>query len=176
MIPMTTSESDNARLMREAFASLQRHDLDACTALMTPDFVINIAGMPAARRGIPAWRRHARTMLTAFPDVRLSLHDVVAAGDRVAVRMTLSGTHQGEFMGIRATGRRVEYESSEIYRIEGGLIAEEWICSDMMTLLSQLGEVSTTKLAAMYFSGYRFWCGAALGGLAGLAIAGRRRG
>jgi predicted ester cyclase len=55
-----------------------------------------------------------------------------------AVRVRFRGTHSGEFLGFGATGRTVEYVSHEFYRISGGLIAEEWICSDMATLLRQL--------------------------------------
>jgi hypothetical protein len=56
-------------------------------------------------------------------------------------------------MGIRPTGRRIEYDSTEVYRIQDGRIAEESIRSDTMTLLNQLGGVSTTRLTAMYLSG-----------------------
>lgn len=58
--------------------------------------------------------------------------------DKVAVRLRFRGTHSGEFMGIPATGSSIEYVSHEFYRIADGLIAEEWICSDMATLLRQL--------------------------------------
>jgi len=61
-----------------------------------------------------------------------------AARDKVAVRVRFRGTHTGEFLGFAATGRTVEYVSHEFYRIAGGLIAEEWICSDTATLLRQL--------------------------------------
>ncbi|HEV8222907.1 MAG TPA: ester cyclase [Streptosporangiaceae bacterium] len=63
---------------------------------------------------------------------------VEAAGDRVAVRLRFRGTHSGEFLGIPPTGRTIEYVSHEFYRIAGGLIAEEWICSDLATLLRQI--------------------------------------
>ena len=56
----------------------------------------------------------------------------------MAVRLQFRGTHSGEFLGIPATGRSITYVSHEFYRIAGGLIAEEWICSDMATLLGQL--------------------------------------
>ncbi|MFI6761048.1 ester cyclase [Micromonospora sp. NPDC050417] len=58
---------------------------------------------------------------------------------RVAIRMTRRGTHRGEFQGIPATGRVVAYQSHEFYRIAGGLVAEEWIRSDMATLYQQIG-------------------------------------
>ena len=90
----------------------------------------------------------------------------MTAGDRVAVRLRVTGTHKGEFLGIRPTGKQIDYQSSEIYRFRDGLIAEEWICSDTLTLLTQIGGVSSTRLAAMYFSGHRFW----LGAVAGLAV------
>jgi predicted ester cyclase len=57
---------------------------------------------------------------------------------KVAVRLRFRGTHSGEFLGFHPTGRTIEYVSHEFYRIADGLIVEEWICSDMATLLSQL--------------------------------------
>ena len=53
--------------------------------------------------------------------------------------MRLTGTHTGEFLGIQPTRKKVEYESNELYRIVDGTIAEEWICSDMLTLMAQIG-------------------------------------
>jgi steroid delta-isomerase-like uncharacterized protein len=77
-------------------------------------------------------------MRRAFPDLRAHIEDIVAAQDKVAVRLRFRGTHSGEFLGFPATGRSVEYVSHEFYRIADGLIAEEWICSDMAALFRQL--------------------------------------
>jgi SnoaL-like polyketide cyclase/MerR family regulatory protein len=76
--------------------------------------------------------------------VQANIEDIVAAQDKVAVRVRFRGTHRGEFLGIPATGRTIEYVSHEFYRIAGGLIAEEWICSDMATLLGQITGPSGT--------------------------------
>jgi predicted ester cyclase len=62
----------------------------------------------------------------------------VAADDRVALRLRFCGTHSGDFLGIPATGRPVEYVSHEFYRVADGLIAEEWICSDTATLFRHI--------------------------------------
>jgi predicted ester cyclase len=62
----------------------------------------------------------------------------VAAEDRVAVRVTFRGTHTGEFQGMPATGRTIHYVSHEFYRVQDGLIVEEWICSDTASLFRQL--------------------------------------
>jgi hypothetical protein len=74
--------------------------------------------------------------------------DVVAAGDQVALRLILRGTHQGDFLGLPATGRTIEYVSYEFYRITDGLFAEEWICSDTATLQAQLTAGSDRAPAA----------------------------
>jgi len=76
-------------------------------------------------------------MKHAFPDLEVHVDDIVAAGDTVALRLTLSGTHQGESQGIPATGRKIRYISHKFYRVAGGMIAEEWICSDMASLFHQ---------------------------------------
>jgi len=83
-------------------------------------------------------RHYFDLMKHAFPDLQAHIEDIFAAQDKVAVRLRLRGTHSGEFLGFGPTGRTVEYVSHEFYRIAGGLIAEEWICSDTATLLRQL--------------------------------------
>jgi len=88
--------------------------------------------------GADVWRQGVDVIKRGFPDLHARIDDVVAAGDRVAVRLTLRGTHQGEYLGIPATGHAVEYVSHGFYRIVGGMIAEEWICSDLATLHGQL--------------------------------------
>jgi steroid delta-isomerase-like uncharacterized protein len=170
-MPFPTPQT-NIELIRTAFAALGRKDADSVVALLPPDFRINIAGMPYQKRGTDTWRKHAEILFSAFPDLQVKIEDIFAAGDKVAVRLRISGTHAGEFLGVQPTGKKVEYESTEIYRIDDGKIAEEWICSDMLTLMAQIGGqgYSLGKLAAMWLAGYRVWfalgLGVALGTLA----------
>jgi len=86
-------------------------------ALMRSDFLINIAGMPYQKRGTHAWRKHAAILFAAFPDLQVKIEDIFGAEDKVSARLRISGTHAGEFLGIQPTGKRVEYESTEVYRI-----------------------------------------------------------
>lgn len=86
-----------------------------------------------------ALRDHIDLFEAAFPLYELIAEDMIAEGDRVAVRATVRGTHQGEFSGIPATGRRVEIPVFLIYRLEDGLIVEHWIQADVLGLLQQLG-------------------------------------
>lgn len=138
MTSQSTPPAMNAELVRAGLRALNAHNVDECLALIAPDFIINLAELPEPMRGQQAWRRNFETMKHAFPDFQAHIEDIVAAGDKVAIRLRIRGTHSGEFLGIPATGRAVDYVSHEFYRVADGLIAEEWICSDMATLLRQL--------------------------------------
>jgi steroid delta-isomerase-like uncharacterized protein len=133
--PSTTA--DNIALVRSAFDALNEGDIDTGLAHLSPDFVINLAGVPTMR-GREVWRQGVDVIKRGFPDLHAHIEDIVAADDRVALRLTFRGTHRGEFLGIPATGRNVEYVSHEFYRIVDGVFAEEWICSDMASLHGQL--------------------------------------
>ena len=76
---------------------------------------------------------------TAFPDLNMAIEDMVAEGDRVVVRVTMSGTHQGEFMGIPATGKRISVPTIDIMRFDGEKVAEHWGVTDTMAMMQQLG-------------------------------------
>jgi steroid delta-isomerase-like uncharacterized protein len=137
---MTTQRSAidaNIALVRSTLDAFNEGDFDTCLARLSPDFVMNLAGL-SPMRGPDVWRQGVDVIKRGFPDLRAHIDDIVAAGDQVALRLTFRGTHQGEFLGIPATGRTIEYVSHEFYRIAGGRIAEEWICSDMATLHGQL--------------------------------------
>ena len=127
----------NIALVREGFDAFNQGDIDAAVAHVSPDLVMNMAGLPQ-RHGLDVWRQGFDVIKRGFPDLRAHIDDVVASGDQVALRLTFRGTHQGEFLGIPATGRTIEYVSHEFYRIADGQIAEEWICSDLATLQAQL--------------------------------------
>jgi steroid delta-isomerase-like uncharacterized protein len=131
------SPQANAALVRESFEAFNAGDTETLFAAMAPDFAMHLAEFPAPL-GRDAWREGFELMRRAFPDLEARVEDVVAADDKVAVRITLRGTHRGEFQGIPATGREVHYVSHEIYRVANGLFAEEWVCSDTASLFRQL--------------------------------------
>jgi steroid delta-isomerase-like uncharacterized protein len=138
MTSQSASPAANAELVRAAARAFNAGNTDECLALIAPDFIINLAELPEPMHGREAWRQNFEMMKHAFPDVQAHIEDIVAAEDKVAVRLRIRGTHSGEFLGIPATGRAIDYVSHEFYRVADGLLAEEWICSDMATLLSQL--------------------------------------
>jgi ketosteroid isomerase-like protein len=79
-----------------------------------------------------------QTLTGAFPDLRTDIEDLIAERDRVVARLSLRGTHQGEFRGIAPTGRAVHFTAIRVYRIADGKIVESWANQDALGLLNQL--------------------------------------
>lgn len=85
-----------------------------------------------------ALKQHIREFEAAFPRYEFIAEDIVAEGDKVAVRFTARGTHEGQLYDLAATGRSFEVPGLIIYRIENGKIAEFWLQADVMSLMQQL--------------------------------------
>lgn len=75
----------------------------------------------------------------AFPDLYIQIEDQIAEGDKVSTRITMTGTHQGDFLDLPPTGKSVQLQGVVLSRLEDGLIVEEWELLDQLTLLQQLG-------------------------------------
>lgn len=86
-------------------------------------------------------REFFEEMFEAFPDFEATVEDIIAEGDIVAMRVTLSGTHEGEFNGIAPTGESFEIPNMVFTRIEDGKIAERWAQGDLLGMLTQLGVI-----------------------------------
>jgi steroid delta-isomerase-like uncharacterized protein len=91
------------------------------------------------RQGIEIARAFLSMMREAFPDYRFDIEDLIAEGDRVVARLTVSGTHRGAMMGLAPTGRRVRTSGIEVFRVENGKIAEHWATFDALGMLRQIG-------------------------------------
>ncbi len=93
-------------------------------------------------QGQEALRELLTTYRSAFPDLHIEIGEMVSAGNKTVISITLSGTHEGDLMGIGATGRRVKASGMILSRFENGKIVEEWELLDQLTLYQQLGIVS----------------------------------
>ncbi len=93
-------------------------------------------GYPPTGEGI---KRLFAMLRMAFPDLHISIEDQLAEGDKVVARVTLRGTHQGDFLGIAPTHRQIAYEAIDISRFADGRMVEHWGIPDYLTLLQQLG-------------------------------------
>ena len=106
--------------------------------LFAPDFVFNYPP-PGAAPDLKGYKQTVTMLSTAFADIQCTAEDVVAEGDKVAVRWTWRGTHKGEFMGIAPTGKQATVTGISILRIVGGKIVEEWGEMDNLGMMHQLG-------------------------------------
>jgi len=98
-------------------------------------------GAPPTPRGPEAIKGVSRWLRSAFPDLSYEIEDAFADGDRVALRCTVRGTHQGEFLGHVPTGRSFAVQQIHVFRLEDGRIAEHWAGRDDVGMLHQLGVI-----------------------------------
>lgn len=99
---------------------------------------LNHAGARGVLAGPAGIRKNYDSLVTAFPDVRFTLDDILVDGDKVVVRYTMLATHEGEFQGKPATGRAVTVPGIGIYRVADGQIQESWVLRDSLVLQRQL--------------------------------------
>jgi steroid delta-isomerase-like uncharacterized protein len=131
---MSANLEANKRLVREHYEELvNRKNIDAAEEHLAADFVDHGAP-PGTPRGPEAARITMRQLFAAIPDVRVTLEDMVAEGDRVAVRPTWRGTHQRTFLGVPPSRRAIALTGMVLWRVADGKIAERWATVDLKGL------------------------------------------
>jgi predicted ester cyclase len=131
------SEENKALLRRVYDEVMSGGNLDLLDEVIAPNMVDHESG----NNGPEGVKEMMSMFRTAFPDLKVTVDDLLADGDKVIARATFSGTHKGEFMGIAGTGKRVDMPMIDIVRIENGKFAEHWGISDNMAMMQQLGAV-----------------------------------
>jgi len=106
--------------------------------IVEPDVLFH-APVPTGATGAQALKQVMTVLHRAFPDLHVAVEDLIAEGDKVVGRNTVTGTHQGEYMGLRPTGKSVAYDEIFIFRFASGRIAEIWGVVDVLSQLKQLG-------------------------------------
>jgi steroid delta-isomerase-like uncharacterized protein len=135
------ADVDNKSVTRQFIhACVNGEELERLPEFVAGEVVVH-QGTPCGTpdtRGLPELADVFRRIHRVFPDFHVTLDDLIAEGDQVAVRWTARGTHEAEWAGIPATGRRVAFGGIEIYRFEGGKIREWWRNEDFSYLVEQL--------------------------------------
>jgi steroid delta-isomerase-like uncharacterized protein len=132
---------DHAATMRQAYELINAGDIDGFGDLLADDFVEHeqLPGLAPGKEGVKAFFHMYRS---AFPDLRMSPEDVLPSGDKVVARSRATGTHEGEFMGMAATGKSIDVQLVDIIRFgDDGLAREHWGVFDAMTMMQQLGAI-----------------------------------
>lgn len=123
-------------------------DLDAFDRYCSDDYVWHGGADPGAIgdvHGIERFKAAVGTFFTAFPDLNAEILDLLVDGDKAAVRFRETGTHNGPFVGVAATGKAVEFAGMGIYRASGGKLVEEWFVDDSRAIFEQIGAIPALR-------------------------------
>jgi predicted ester cyclase len=137
------STNDNKVLVRR-FYSEGVHNPRLFDELLSSTYVLHFPGS-AAIAGIEQAKQMMVAYTSAFPDLQLITEDIVAEGDRVAIRNIWQGTHHGSFQGIAPTGKRVAFTGTDFFRLAEGKIAEQWADLDALGMMRQLGVIPAAQ-------------------------------
>jgi steroid delta-isomerase-like uncharacterized protein len=133
----------NKQVVRQFFELLDRQDTERMEQLLlsSTQYSFHPSGMPDMD-----WNAHKQLLAAitrAFPDLHHDVKDIVAEGDKVAVRLNVTGTHKSEFRGIPPSGRKLSLDEMAFLTIIDGRITEGWITSDTMSFMQQIGAIPT---------------------------------
>jgi steroid delta-isomerase-like uncharacterized protein len=117
-----------------------KRQLDLIEEFFTEGVIHHVVGYPSSS-GLVALKETTAMSLNAFPDLRLTFEDEIAAGDKIAARWTMTGTQKGEVFGIPATGKQVTQSGMTFYRLSNAKIAELWFLADTLGMMQQLGVI-----------------------------------
>ncbi len=131
------SSDENKAVVRRWIEGFNDGDAQAEADARTSDYVAHFPGAPPLDSD--GWIQATGSFVEAFPDLRLTVQDIMAEGDMVAARVSFSGTHDGPFQGIPPTNKQVAFTSIEMNRMVDGKVAEHWVEIDLVGLLQQLG-------------------------------------
>ena len=135
--------ADNLAVLRAAVDAWNAHDRDRYVTGYRPD--VKLHGFPEGVDDAATLGDFFAGFWEAVPDAQIALGDAFEAGDRAAARLTITGTHEGELMGVPATQKPISLEVITILRFEDdGRIAERWNVADFLSMLQQIGAIPAT--------------------------------
>lgn len=132
---------DNSGTMRSAYERINAGDLSGFGDLLAEDFVEHEGGpgLPPTKEGTLAFFEMLRS---AFPDMKMAVDDLLADGAKTVARVTATGSHRGDFMGVPPTGKPIDVQIIDIMRFDdAGLVCEHWGVADLLSLMQQIGAV-----------------------------------
>ena len=119
------------------YQAINTGDLALLEKFVAPGYTEHSEGF----QGVEPFKQQVAAFRAGFPDLRVTVEDVLTDGDRFASRTTVTGTNTGDLMGMPATGRQISVEAVDIGRVEGGQAQERWGGLNMYALLTQLGVI-----------------------------------
>lgn len=135
------SVEENKAIISHFYEEMEdKGNLDVVEEILATNCVLHFpSGVDV--RGPEGYKEYLAPFLTALPDLKHVIEDMIAEGDKVVARFTVRGTYKGEFMGIAPTGKQVVFTSITIYCIVKGKFVEVWVDYDALGLMQQIGAV-----------------------------------
>jgi predicted ester cyclase len=119
------------------YEAINTGNLALLEKFVAPDYVEHSEGF----QGVEPFQQQITAFRAAFPDLHVSIDDLLTDGDRFASRTTVTGTHTGDLMGMPPTGKQINVDAVDIGRIENGQATERWGGLNMYSMLTQLGVI-----------------------------------
>ena len=138
------TQEQNKTIVRDFFAAIDRQDFDKLNTLISEDFTLTAAGLEKPWTKDDVYK-DIKKYYTAFPDWHHEIEDMIAEGDKVAVKLNQNGTQTAQFEEIAPTGTKVTKSALHIVTIVNGKIKEWWGLEDDLGLMLQLGMVLKSK-------------------------------
>jgi steroid delta-isomerase-like uncharacterized protein len=144
----TAQETSNKATVRRFHDATTTGDAELISKtideLVEPGAVIRTP-LPIEATGAQLLKEVFARLHRAFPDLHITIEDLIGEGDKVVSRNTVTGTHQGEYLGIPPTGKSITYNEIFIVRFTGGRIAETWGVVDVFSQMKQLGVIPASR-------------------------------
>jgi predicted ester cyclase len=137
------SEEQNIGIIKRTVDLINQQKLSQLAELTHPNFKRHdLAGALPEVSGADGPVDLVQLVLRGIPDIHYKIEQIVAKDDRVVVQLRGTGTHQGEFLGVAGTGKRMEWNAINIYRFEDGKVIETWQLLDVWSLMRQMRQAS----------------------------------
>ena len=131
------TEEENKKLLIRLFSEgINKKNTEVLDEIISPTYVNH--GFPDTNPGIAGFREIVENFTSTFPDINIDFDTIIAEGDMVATMGSWKGTHQGNFMGVSATGKEVHVTFMDMWKFKEGKAIENWVFMDIPGLMQQL--------------------------------------
>ena len=133
---------DNKAIIRRFYEELwDERNLEIIDQMVAPSHALQVPSHSGSAMGPAAYKSQIQMYRQGFPDLEFTIEDLIGEGEKVVCCWTMSGTHQGEFMGVPATGKRMSVDGVTIHNVTNGKIMDSYVSLNLWDMMQQLGTI-----------------------------------
>jgi steroid delta-isomerase-like uncharacterized protein len=134
--------ADNKAIVRRLYEEVwNKRKLEIISEIISPSHALQAPNISGSSIGPAAYKRNVSLFLAGYPDLRLTIQDIISEKEKVVACWTMSGTHKGDYMGVPATNKKVSVDGITIHHIANGKIMDSYSNWDALGMMQQLGAV-----------------------------------